>query len=570
MAGSRRARRLLFLLPGLLALLPALSACGPVTPPEITAVAPAPSQGGTHTNIVFTIVFSVPMDPRSVETRLTIKSRRGKLPPGCDIRLAAEGRHTGCYFRWSDGNRIMRLLHPGHPLAVVTTYRINVAGGIRAASGAVNDLAHSWGFSTEGGPSLSSTFPGGGGNLGPYQAPALNFDRAMDPKAVASAVSLSPDPPGGYRVLPNPTVPGRFLVEPASPLVPGQTYQVTVTRAALDVDGNHLQAGGRFKFKVTGYGSSPALIFPAGPAVGQYTEVLATATPEQAGDPPGLRLLASPPTGSSYTVAVAAPDGQYLATELAGGHPLDVLDLATGKSTPVLGSTSSTMVAWAPTSQQLAFISGGALRVYTLASSQTVTLSATSSFSGPLGWRADGEVLAAVASSPGAAARVALLSPSLSAVTYLYPPATTLPAQSPVWSPQGDSLAFAVGQPADPSTWLYAPGTGADPFRQLAAGQPLAFLSSSVVLLREPSGALATVSTAGGPVDTLVGPVAGQYPEAVTSTATGRQLAFTRLEGHYLQLYLANDGANTQDRLTAFDSATPLNAGPPVFVGEPG
>ncbi len=570
MAGSRRARWLLLLLPGLLALLPVLSACGPVTPPEITAVAPAPSQGGTHTNIVFTIVFSVPMDPRSVETRLTIKTRRGKPTPGCDIRLAAEGRRTGCYFRWSDGDRVMRLLHPNHPLAVVTTYRINVAGGIRAASGAVNDLAHSWGFSTEGGPSLSSTFPGNGGSLGPYQAPALVFDRAMNPKAVAAAVSLVPDPPGGYQVLPNPLVPGRFLVEPARPLLPDQTYQVTVTRAALDVDGNHLQTGARFKFKVTGYGSSPSLIFPAGPAVGQYTEVLATATPEQAGDPPGLRLLVSPPSGSTYSLAVAAPDGEYLATELAGAHELEVVNLATGKSTPVLGSTSSTMVAWAPTSQQLAFISGGALRVYTLASSQTVTLSATSSFAGPLGWRSDGEVLAAVASSPGLAARVALLSPSLSAVTYLSPPGTALPAQSPVWSPQGDSLAFAVGQPADPSTWLYAPGVGANPFRQLASGLPVAFLSSSVVLLREPSGALATVSTAGGPVSSLVGPVAGQYPVAVTSTATGRQLAFTRLEGHYLQLYLTNDGATTQDRLTAFDSATPLNAGPPVFVGEPG
>ncbi len=570
MAGPRRARWLLFLLAALLALVPLLSACGPVTPPEITAVAPAPSQGGTHTNIVFTIVFSVPMDPHSVETRLSIKSRRGKPPPGCDIKLAAEGRRTGCFFRWSDGDRIMRLLHPGHPLAVVTTYRINVAGGIRATSGAVNDLAHSWGFSTEGGPSLSSTFPGNGGNLGPYQAPALAFDRAMDPKAVASAVSLSPDPPGGYQVLPNPTVPGRFLLEPSRPLLPGQTYTVTVSRAALDVDGNHLQAGARFKFKVTGYGSSPSLIFPAGPAVGQYSEVLATATPEQAGDPPGLRLLASAPSGSSYSLAVAAPDGQYLASELAGRHRLEVLDLATGKSTPVLGSTSSTMVAWSPTSQQLAFISSGALRVFTLATSQTVTLSATTSFSGPLGWRADGEVLAAVASAQGLADRVALLSPSLSAVTYLSPPGTTLPAQSPVWGPQGDSLAFAVGQPADPSTWLYAPGVGASPFRQLAPGQPVAFLSSSVVLLREPSGALATVSTAGGPVSSLVGPVAGQYPAAVASTATGRQLAFTRLEGHYLQLYLANDGANTQDRLTAFDSTSPLNAGPPVFVGEPG
>ena len=556
----------------LLALLPALAACGPVTPPEITAVAPAPSQGGTHTNIVFTIVFSVPMDPRSVETRLTIRSRRGKPPPGCDLRLAAEGRPTGCYFRWSDGDRVMRLFHPHHPLAVVTTYRIDVAGGIRAASGAVNALAHSWGFSTEGGPSLSSTFPAGGGTLGPYQAPALNFDRAMSPGAVAAAVTISPNPPGGYQVAANHNVPGRFLIEPARPLQPGQAYTVRVSRAALDVDGNHLQAAAQFKFKVTGYGSAPSIIFPAGPQPGQYSEVLATATPEQAGDPTGLRLLDSAPQGGSYTLAVAAPDGQYLATELAGGHRLHVLDLVTGKSTTVLGSSASTMVAWSPSSQQLAFISGGALRVFTVASSQTVTLSATDSFSGPLGWRADGEVLSAVASSPGLATRVALLSPSLSAVTYLAPPQDTLPAQDPVWSPQGDSLAFALSHQSGLSTWLYTPGSGARPFRELSAagGQPVAFLSPSVVLLREPSGALATVSAAGGSPSTLVGPVDSQYPLDIGVSAAGRELAFTRLAGHYRQLYLANDGATSVVALTNFGPSLALSPGPPVFVGEPG
>lgn len=519
--------------------------------------------------MVITIVFSVPMDRRSVETRLSVRSRRGKPLPGCDLRLAAAGERTGCHFAWGDGGRVMKLRHPDHPLAVVTTYRVNVAGGIRSAAGAVNSLGHSWGFSTEGAPGLTSTFPSTGGSLGPDQAPALDFGRAMRDSSLTGAISVTPAPSGGYAVAANPTVPGRFLLEPARPLVPGTTYTVTISRAALDVDGNHLAAAARFKFTVSGRGSAPGLDFPAGPSPGSYTRVFATATPEQAGDPPGLRLLTSAAAGQHYSLAAGSPNGRYLATELAGGHPLEVLDLATGKMATILGSTGSKLVAWGPDSLKLAFLAQGALRVYTLATNQAVTLSATATLTGPVGWRSDGQVLAAVAQGSGSA-RIALLSPSLSAVTYLAPPRASASAGAPVWSPQGDSLAFSVGAGASPQVWLYSPGAGASPFSELAkkGGAPLAFLNSSTLLIRDSAGDLAALAITGGAITRLVGPAHGHYPQDTAVTAAGRQLAFTRESGGYLQLYLANAGATTEAPLTAFGPSMPLNAGPPVFTGE--
>lgn len=553
------------------AVVPWLAACGPTPPPQITAVSPAPSQGGTHTNIVFKVTFSVPMNRRSVETRLRIHSRKGKPPPGCDVHLAAEGRATGCYFRWRDGGRVMELLHPQHPLAVVTTYRVDVLGGIESAAGAVNQLAHSWGFSTEGGPSLSSTFPGSGSTIGPDQSPAVNFDRAMNLKSLAQAVTLSPSPPGGYSIAANLRYPGRYLLEPARPLAPGSTYTLTVTRAALDVDGNHLQGGAKINFKVSALGSQPTVEFPAGPVAGQYSEVLASPLPQQVGDPPSLRILATAPAGQHYSLAVGSPDGGYLATELAGNHPLTVQDLGTGKSTSILGSTGAALAAWSPNSQLIAFIAQGALRVYTLATKQTVTLSAAATFTGPISWRSDGEVLAAVATSSGMPSRVALLSPGLRAVTYLSPsPTTTSNATEAVWGPQTEQVAFAVGAPPDPAVWLYQPSNGGTPFLQIArqAGTPLAFLNPSTILLREPSGALASLLVTGGGESTVVGPRLGHYPEAVAVSVRGRQLSFTRESGGYLQLYLANDTGSTVVPLTAFSAAQPLSAGPPVFVGE--
>lgn len=546
------------------------SGCGPQPTPQITAVSPAPSQGAVHTNVPLEIIFNVPMNRASVETRMKMRSRKGKPPPGCNIARAARGQSTGCHFVWSDHDKVMRLVHPNHPVQVVTTYRIDLKGGVTSAAGAVNSLSHSWAFSTEGGPSLSSTAPLSGGSVGPDQAIAVNFNRAMDLASLKKAITLQPVPTGGYSIAANPTQAGRFLVEPLHPLTPGSSYTLAVTKAAHDVDGNPLQKGAKVKFTVGKLGSASSIDFAAGPTPADYTEVLAASPPLVPGDPPALRVLVTAAAGQRYSFASGSPDGQYLATELAAsGSTIQVTDLATGKATSVLGSANSTVAEWSPNSQQLAFLAGGALRVYTVASNQSDTLTALASLQGPLAWRPDSEVLAAVAIPAGSAARIALLSPSLSAVTYLGTAAAAAAAQgNPVWSPTSNSLAFSVGTGNATAVWLYQPTNSSSPLRQLLkdGGQPLAFLSSGEVLVRLASGSLASLSTTTDTETQVVGPASGNYPVAVAVSAATRELSYTRLGGTYVQLYLANEDGTGTVPLTDFGPMDKLNAGPPSYI----
>ncbi|MGH7698469.1 MAG: Ig-like domain-containing protein, partial [Candidatus Dormibacteria bacterium] len=396
-----------------------LSACGPLSPPQITNVAPAPSQGAVHTSDLLVVTFNMPMNKLSVERRMFMRTRKDHKPPDCSLARATSHRRTGCHFRWRDGGRVLELTHPHHPWAVITTYRVEIQGGIRAASGAANSLSHSWEFSTEGGPQVSSTFPGDGGILGPDQPIAINFSRDMQPAAVERSTVLSPEPPGGYSWESSRAAPGRFLLEPNRPLSPGVTYTLAVARPALDVDGNRLQRAALVHFSVGKLGSTTSVVFPAGPSSSDYTEVLAATPLALAGDPASLRVLATAPAGQHYQYAWPSPDGLRLASELAGNQPVQVLDLATGKSVTVLGSTGATAAAWSPDGTQLAFVVAGALRIYSVADTTTVTLSSALGMSGPLSWRPDGQVVSAVATPAGDPTRIALLSPALKAITFL-------------------------------------------------------------------------------------------------------------------------------------------------------
>ncbi len=569
--GAFRSRRPLLLASTVVALLfaPLLTGCGPLAPPQITDVSPSPSQGSVHTSDPLVITFNTAMNEFSVEQRLYLRTRKNHWPPGCVIANAAAGRKTGCHFVWRTP-RVMALVHPHHPWATITTYRVALRGGIEAADGAVNSLSHSWEFSTEGGPQVSSTTPSNGGAVGPDQAISINFSRDMNPAAVRRAITITPALSGGYQLAESSRVPGRFLIEPNLPLVPGATYMMAISKSALDVDGNQLQRPAKVRFTVSALGSTTTVDFPAGASAGGYTEVLAASPPQVPGDPPAVRVLTTAPAGHQFVYAWPSPNGTSVAVELAGGQPIQVIDLSTGKSTDVLGSIGSNAASWSPNGQQLAFVVGGALRVYTVSGATSLTLATSPSMEGPLTWRPDGQVVAAVAAPTGDPPRVALLSPGLKAITFLPTSTTAVAAEGdPVWSPSGGSLAFSVGSGSTAALWIYQPLDTSAPLSEVSAtaGQPLAFLDLDTVLVQEPSGSLATVSTTTGTVTTIVGGRNGQYPEAAAATTTGRQIAFTLSVDGRVQVFLANDDGTGVEALTGFSAKLPLNAGAPSFVG---
>lgn len=572
---SRRTRRpwlrvpvlaALFALPGL----GLLAGCGPLSPPQITNVSPAPSQGAVHTSDLLVVTFDMPMNQRSVEDRMFMRTRKNHKPPDCSLARATQGRATGCHFRWRDGARVLELVHPDHPWRTVTTYRVEIQGGIRAASGAVNSLSHSWEFSTEGGPQVSSTSPGGGGSLGPNQPITIDFSRDMQLRAVERATTLTPTPTGGYTWATSRSAPGRFLIEPTRPLTPGASYTLHIAGSALDTDGNRLQHPALVHFTVGALGSSPSVVFPAGPSPDDYTEVLAATPLARSGDPASLRVLASAPSGQHYVHTWPSPDGTRLALELAGNQPLSVLDLSTGKSATVLGSTGAEAAAWNPAGTALAFVVSGDLRVYTVADATTVTLSSAPGMAGPLSWRPDGQVVSAVATPSGDPSRIALLSPALKAITFLpTSTAAALAEGNPAWSPGGALLAFSVGSGPDAAIWVYQPLAASAAVALVAehAGQPLAFLDLDTLLVRRASGALATLSTTTGQETRLVGARAGAYPLAAAATPSGRQFAYTVELNGRVQVLLANDDGTGLQDLTDFTPSKGLDAGPPTFTG---
>ncbi|MGH7641311.1 MAG: Ig-like domain-containing protein [Candidatus Dormibacteria bacterium] len=543
--------------------------CGPTSPPQLTDVSPAPSQGAVHTNDPLVVTFNTAMDQRSVENRLYVRTRKNRLPPDCLIAAAAAGRPTGCHFVWRSP-KVMTLVHPGHPWKTLTTYRVAIRGGIRASDGSTNPLSHSWEFSTEGGPEVSSTSPGNGGTVGPDQPISINFSREMNPVTVRRAITLSPAPVGGYQLAQSTTVPGRFLIEPYRPLTPGVAGTLGISRYALDTDGNHIKRATRIHFTVGPLGSTTTVVFPAGPTPGAYSEVLAASPEANSGDPPGLRVLATAPAGSHYLDSWPSPDGARLALELTGGQSIQVVDLASGKSTTVLGSVSASTAAWSPDGQRLAFVVGGALRVFTVASATTVTLASSPTLRGPLSWRPDGQVVAAVATPSTGASRVALLSPGLRAITFLPAAAAASDAEDdPVWGPQGSTLAFSMAGPAAAALWIYRPVDTGSPVSLVASrvGRPIAFLSLDTVLVQTPSGELESVSTTTRTASVIVAALGGNRPLAAAAAVPARQVAFSVKAHGFVQIYLANDDGTGLEPLTDFSSRQPLDAGPPQFVG---
>jgi len=544
------------------------SGCLPA-PAQITAVRPPPSTGGVATDAAITMAFDAAMNERSVEDRLRVRDRRGRGIPGCSIRIAALGGRTGCRFSWR-GRRTVRLLHPERPLRVSTTYRVSLASGIANRSGARSSLAHSWLFVTEGPPIVNGTDPGPGGVVSQIGALAISFSRAMRGATVARAVTLRPQPKGGAAVVANRSDHARFLVEPRRPLTPGAVYTLVVGRGATDIHGNRLRHRVRVRFTAGAPGSTTGVVFPAGSEAGRLTEVLAAVPPAQPGDPPTVRLLYGSPAGAQILAVWPAADGRRLVVEPAGRRLLRLVDLAAQTVATVPDSAGTVAGAWSRDGSQFAYIAGGALHVYTVATGAVATIADGPGLRGPIAWRPDGSVLAAGWAAGSGPARIVLTSPGLRALTFLPPAGAASAAQEdPVWSPDGSRLAFAVVGASGPRLWWYRPADGAAPTAPIGtvAGTPIAFLDPGTVLVHGVDGGLVRVSAAAGTTQTIVRGAVGAGPIAAAVSVIGRQIAYAFGAGGYAQVWLTGDSGADTVGLTAFGPADPLQAGPPSLIG---
>jgi len=305
-----------------------LTACG--SPPQIVAISPSRGAGGVRSNAPVRIEFDRPMDQASVASRFhVLPSVRGTL-------------------RWIGGRELV-FEHPKAPFRPSHRYRVVLSPGYRDLRGDANGLRHSWTFQTEAPPALAGVSPASGQDqVDPSTYVTLTFSRPMQVSTLGRAVSFAPRL--SFTVHRDPLDADRVVIAPDSLLEPHVSYQVAITTAALDVDGNHLAQGGVVTF-TTG---------PVRPLHHWVSFVARSALGNDAGvwivDESRFprTLLSTPADGYSWS-----PDGTRLLLHSSDGtwtdQPLD--------GTPVALPFRAQWAAYLAPDQGYAFLDQGNLRV---------------------------------------------------------------------------------------------------------------------------------------------------------------------------------------------------------------
>ena len=121
-----------------------------------------------------------------------------------------------------------------------THYQVVLDGGFQDAEGGVNTLRHSWIFETDLAPEMTGSNPADGATqVGIDQYLNVSFGYMVQPDSLQpGAITLTPDTPVTLRR--DPTDPYNVIVAPQGLLKPFTTYQVHVTTAVRNTDGNRI------------------------------------------------------------------------------------------------------------------------------------------------------------------------------------------------------------------------------------------------------------------------------------------------------------------------------------------
>ncbi len=207
-------------------LLAPLVACGG-NPPQIVDYSPQRGAIDVPTTAPITITFDHAVDQASVESRL-------HLAPATDGAV-----------HW---NSPRQLVYEHAKLRASTTYEVILELGYRDLTGNTYSLRHHWAFVTESPPNLASSTPSDDDTgVDPASYLTLAFTREMNPKTLRSALTFDPDIPFSVRL--DPTDGHRAVIATSQLLAPNTAYELAVSTAALDIDGNQLGRDQTIRFK---------------------------------------------------------------------------------------------------------------------------------------------------------------------------------------------------------------------------------------------------------------------------------------------------------------------------------
>src|SRR5438094_2414288 len=202
-----------------------LSACA-LNPPRIVSISPSRDVTDVATNQAISISFDRPMNRDSVEKRFALSPI---------LKECAGSRN--CRFAWT-GNTLM-FIHTHINFDLSTAYTVAMHSGYADASGQQNTLEHSWRFTTEGRPMLTSVDPSdGAGSVAPDRNIVMSFNRALPPDTMRAAVHLSPDTPFLLRTRPG-CAAAQYDTIPLSAPPSNLPYTVSIDRP-LDAHDNAL------------------------------------------------------------------------------------------------------------------------------------------------------------------------------------------------------------------------------------------------------------------------------------------------------------------------------------------
>ena len=561
-------RRSLFLLTTLAAPL-LLSGCA-LNPPRIVSVSPSREATDVATNQAISISFDRAMDHASVEKRFALS------PP-----LSGCADSSSCRFAWN-GNTLM-FVHAHVNFEVSTQYTVSMHAGYADTSGQQNNLEHSWRFTSEGRPALTSVDPADNASgVAPDRNIVLSFSRPMRTDSMRAALQLSPDTPFLLR-----TKPGgdnsQFEIVPVSTLQPNQNYTISIDRP-LDIHENAIYGRVQTRFHTGTLSLTRKIGYLVGQR-GQPSFAIGVVDPHVDGflQRSTPKILYSLSGASLAQDAIRAfdwsPDGRRIvfvqAPRQSDSGPLQILDLATGsvQSAGVSGSA----VYWSADGSSIVYLQDGSLR----------RLRPSNLQDSPLTDATDGRVNGPVALSPDGRS-VAYSTADARGINHLWlmnielrsrfrPIGLDDPADHPSWSANGTKLAFRRITAGGPELWVYdLAASGASAYRRGGALDitGTAWLNdNSTLFAATGAGSQAVLyrvnifsaGEAGGVVK-VTGSKAAPNGTAPNAPAYDRRVAFAGLSEDLSQVYVMNGDGSRPQQLTDWEADYPYIGSAPNWT----